>query len=92
MKQRQVSVITTARVIRDINRAGQDAGITSIAKLLCVTRPRTKRYIDSAIRDGLVYAYSDLYRDRVARVCYSLTPYGGMSLEALDEGRRKRLL
>ena len=91
-KKRKQSIIETARVVQRINRAGRHAGITAIAKLMGVSRPRCKLLIQQAISEHLIYAYGNIYRNNSNRTCWSITECGCEVIYAIEQFKVRMLV
>jgi len=88
MKVENLTVFDTTKAVKAIERAGRRAGITAIAKLCGVTSARAKKSLVSSINLGMVYTYSNVYREGVQRTCYSVTETGQIMLDVLEEHKR----
>ena len=88
MKQREFTVIHAISVVLTLNRAGHNAGQTSVAKLGGVTPLRARRVLSSALRLGLLYSYNNTYRSNVERRCYALTETGRIVEDTMSQHKK----
>lgn len=76
MSRREFTVIHAVSIVETLNRAGQHAGQTNVAKLAGITPPRAKKILVAALKLGLLYTYNDRYRPNVMRPCYGVSSTG----------------
>ncbi len=85
MTQKEYTVIHAVSDVLALNRAGQAAGKTSVARLAGITIPRVSKVLISALKLGLLYSYRDAYRPDIVRQCYAVTDTGIAVNKAIDK-------